>query len=131
MLTKPVLAPTDARRLLDAAIEAADAAGYAMSIAIADDGGYPLAMQRMAGAGLMTGKVSLEKARTAALLRAPSAVLQNRVKEDPALLALTDYLPMAGGVPIRVDGTVVGAIGVSGGTPEQDESVAEAGIAAL
>ncbi|QIG78851.1 GlcG/HbpS family heme-binding protein [Stakelama tenebrarum] len=131
MHTKPVLGAADIRRMLDAAWQAAEAAGHAMSIAFADDGGYPLALQRMDGAGLMTGKVAMEKARTAALLRAPSAVLQDRVKQDPALLALTDYLPMAGGVPIRVDDAIVGAVGISGGTPEQDGAIAAAALAAL
>lgn len=100
-----------------------------MTIAIVDEGGYPLCLQRMDGAGLMTPKVALEKARTAALMRAPSRRLAERVAGEPALLRLTDYLPMAGGLPLTIDGTCVGAIGVSGGTAEQDEAIGDAGIA--
>lgn len=131
MKTKKILSAHDAQRMIDAAVSAARAIERPMSIAVVDDGGYALALLRLDGAGLMTPKVATEKARTAALLRAPSAILAGRVKEDPALLRLTDYLPMAGGVPITMDGECVGAIGVSGGTPEQDEGVAAAGIAAL
>jgi glc operon protein GlcG len=119
-----------ARRMLDAALAAAAAADLRMTIALVDDGGYPLCLQRMDGAGLMTPKVALEKARTAALLRAPSARLADRVGAEPALLRLTDYLPMAGGLPVTIDGHCVGAIGVSGGTAAQDEMVGGAGIGA-
>ncbi|RED16774.1 GlcG/HbpS family heme-binding protein [Parasphingopyxis lamellibrachiae] len=128
---KPTLNSALARTALDAALAAANADGPAMSIAVVDEGGFPLCLERMDGAGLMTAKVAAEKARTAALLRAPSRVLADRVATDPALLRLTDYLPMAGGLPIMAEGRCIGAIGVSGGTPEQDEQVGQAGLAAL
>lgn len=128
---KPTLNTALARTALDAAIKAATRDGPAMSVAVVDEGGYPLCLERMDGAGLMTAKVAGEKARTAALLRAPSRVLADRVATDPALLSLTDYLPMAGGLPIMAEGKCIGAIGVSGGTPEQDEQVGQAGLAAL
>lgn len=128
---KPILTAAQARRLLDTALEAARTEGLAMSVAVVDEGGYPLALQRLDGAGLMTGKVALEKARTAALIRGPSGRLADRLAAEPALLRLTDYLPMAGGLPTMIEGQCVGAIGVSGGTPAQDEQVAAAGLAAL
>ena len=128
---KPVLTADLARRMLDAALDAARAEGWAMSVAVVDEGGYPLALQRLDGAGLMTGKVALEKARTAALIRAPSGRLADRLAAEPALLRLTDYLPMAGGLPAMIEGQCVGAIGVSGGAPEQDERIGALGLAAL
>ena len=131
MKYKPVLISAQARQVLDAALAAAEGSSRAMAIAVVDEGGYPLALQRMDGAGLMTGKVALEKARTAALIRAPSGRLADRLAAEPALLRLTDYLPMAGGLPIVLDGQCVGAIGVSGGTPEQDEEVGTAALAVL
>ena len=126
-----MLISAQARQVLDAALAAAEGSSRAMAIAVVDEGGYPLALQRMDGAGLMTGKVALEKARTAALIRAPSGRLADRLAAEPALLRLTDYLPMAGGLPIVLDGQCVGAIGVSGGTPEQDEEVGTAALAVL
>lgn len=131
MNSKPVVAACDARRILDAALAAAAHSGLAMTIAVVDEGGYLLCAQRMDGAGLMTPKVAIEKARTAALMRAPSRRLAERIDGEPALLRLTDYLPMAGGLPILVDGQCAGAIGVSGGTADQDEAVGAAGLAAL
>lgn len=128
---KPVLTADRARSMLDAALAAARAEGWAMSVAVVDEGGYPLALQRLDGAGLMTGKVALEKARTAALIRAPSGRLADRLAAEPALLRLTDYLPMAGGLPAMIEGQCVGAIGVSGGAPAQDERIGALGLAAL
>lgn len=131
MKYKPVLDADHARRLLDGALEAARGEGLAMSIAVVDEGGYPLALQRMDGAGLMTAKVAIEKARTAALIRAPSGRLADRLAAEPALLRLTDYMPMAGGLPVTIEGQCVGAIGVSGGTPAQDEQIGSAGLTVL
>lgn len=131
MKTKPVLTAIELDPMLAAARAAAEARGLAMSIAIVDDGGYPLRLVRLDGAGMLTPQVALDKARTAALLRAPSRVLAERVKTEPALLRLTDYLPMEGGLPIVVDGACIGGIGVSGGKPDDDEAVGAAGLAAL
>lgn len=131
MKTKQVPEAAELDAVLSAARAAAQARGLAMTIAIVDDGGYPLRLERMDGAGVLTPKVALAKARTAALLRAPSAVLAERVAAEPALLALTDYLPMPGGVPLKVDGVCVGGIGISGGAAADDEAVAAAGAAAL
>lgn len=131
MNSKRVLAACETRRILDAALGAAERSGLPMTIAVVDEGGYLLCAERMDGAGLMTPKVAIEKARTAALMRAPSRRLADRVESEPALLRLTDYLPMAGGLPILVDGQCVGAIGVSGGTADQDEAVCTAGLTEL
>lgn len=125
---KPVLTLEQARAMVDAACAAAARDGLTMSIAVVDDGGYLLNLARMDGAGLLTAKVAMEKARTAALLRATSRILANRIADEPALLRLTDYLPMAGGLPVKVENQCIGAIGVSGGNAEQDERIATAGI---
>ena len=131
MKTKPVLTAAELDPMLAAARTEARAHGLAMSIAIVDDGGYPLRLERLDGAGVLTPSVALAKARTAALMRAPSRVLEERVATEPALLRLTDYLPMAGGLPVMVEGMCVGGIGVSGGKPDDDEGVARAGLAVL
>lgn len=131
MQLKPFLQIEQARAILDRALAAAAADGLRMSVGVVDDGGYPLCLVRMDGAGLLTAKVALEKARTSALTRIPSRRLADRVGSEPALLRLTDYLPMPGGLPLLVDGVCVGAIGVSGGSGDQDEAVAEAGCAVL
>jgi glc operon protein GlcG len=131
MNQKPVLPAETARRMLDAATEAAHAEELSVSVAVVDDGGYLICLQRMDGAGLMTAQVAIDKARTAALTRASSRRLAERVAAEPALLRLTDYLPLAGGLPAMHDGRCAGAVGVSGGTADQDELVARAALAIL
>lgn len=121
----------EASTLLDAALKAARDTGKGFSIAVCDRGGFPVALLRMDGAGLLTAGVAQDKARTAALLRAPSSVLGDRVKDNPALLRLDEYLPMPGGLPVMAEGECIGAIGVSGGSDDEDVAIATAALAAL
>jgi glc operon protein GlcG len=131
MNTKPIITGAELDSMLGAALTEAGSLGLAATIALVDDGGYALRLHRTDGAGLMTPTVALAKARTAALMRAPSGALTARLKDEPELLRLTEYLPMPGGQPIRHDGVCVGGIGVSGGNPAQDEAIAQAGLDAL
>ncbi len=131
MKTKPVLSAAELDPMLAAARGEAQARGLAMSIAIVDDGGYPLRLERLDGAGSMTPAVALAKARTAALMRGSTRLLAERVAAEPALLRLTEYLPMEGGLPIVAGGACIGGIGVSGGRPDDDEEVGRAGLATL
>lgn len=96
-----------------------------------DDGGYPLRLERLDGAGVMTPQVALAKARSAALMRGSTRLLAERVAQEPALLRLTEYLPMIGGLPIVTDGIYIGGIGISGGNADDDEGVAQAGLDAF
>jgi glc operon protein GlcG len=129
MRKKPCLTHDDVRRIAEAARSAALAEKIAMSIAIVDDGGHLLSFERL-DARASTITVATGKARTSALMRGPSGALESRIASQPALLAL-DAMPLQGGLPLMVDGDCVGAIGVSGGTGEQDERVASAGCRAL
>lgn len=121
----------EARRLTDAAMARAAKMGKVFSIAICDRAGFPVSLVRMDGAGLMTAQVASDKARTAALLRAPSSALTGRIADNPALLRLTEYLPMPGGLPIMAGGECIGAIGVSGGSDEDDVAIGNAALAVL
>lgn len=129
--TKAVLSRSELDAMLAAARGKAEEIGVAASIAIVDDGGYAFRLDRADGAGVMTPTVAVAKARTAALMRAPSGALTARLKDEPELLRLTDYLPMPGGLPIRYDGACIGGIGVSGGSAQQDEAIAQAGLDAF
>ena len=75
--------------------------------------------------------LTLEKARTAALFRAPTGPMEDRIAGRPAMLALPGITPVRGGVPLVAGGQVVGAIGISGVLPQQDHQVAEAGAATV
>ncbi|MDG2532144.1 heme-binding protein [Sphingomonas sp. HITSZ_GF] len=117
--------------MLDAGLAQARAINVAATIAIVDEGGYACRLYRSDGTGAMTPAVALAKARTAALMRAPSGALTARLKDEPELLRLTDYLPMPGGLPVRYEGACIGGVGVSGGTGEQDVAIAQAALDAL
>jgi glc operon protein GlcG len=101
-------------------------------IAIVDDAGHPLWLQRMDGVQIASIEVALAKARTAALYRRPTKAFADAISGGNQLMAmLPDVMPLEGGVPIIVNGQVLGAVGVSGVTAQQDGVIAAAGIAAL
>lgn len=129
MRQKPCLSHDDVRKVADACRREAAALGLAVTIAIADDGGHLLYLERIE-ARVSTVAVAIGKARTSALMRGPSGNLEARIASTPALLAL-DAMPLQGGVPLLYAGECVGAIGISGGTGAQDEQIAAAGCLAL
>jgi glc operon protein GlcG len=103
------------------------------AIAIVDEGGHVLAFERWNNTFPAAAQVSIGKARTAALFRKPSQAFEDSVNGGrPALLGVEGLTPLMGGVPIEVDGQVVGAIGVSGAASAgQDSELAAAGAASL
>ncbi|MBP2580065.1 uncharacterized protein GlcG (DUF336 family) [Streptomyces sp. PvR006] len=126
----------DAEILLTAARRAAEAAGVTVSVTVLDAGGHLLAFRRDDRAVLISGETSTRKAYTALQLNAPTADLVDLVKPDGPFHSLTTALDrpllfIAGGVPVHRDGTLIGAIGVGGGAPEQDHSFAVTATAAL
>ncbi len=131
MKSKSVLTAAEFDRMVAAALAKAADLGTAATVALCDDGGHGFRLYRMDGAGAVTPVVAAAKARTAALMRAPSGTLTARLKDEPELLRLTEYLPMPGGLPILADGVCIGGIGVSGGSAAQDVAIAEAGCGAL
>jgi glc operon protein GlcG len=129
-----------AETILDAAKKKAAAEGLKCNIAVVDDGGHLLAFARMDGARPASGTTALTKAVSAATFRQETGTLPAKGEPD-LLLSLSiqnaagasggKITTLKGGVPILVDGQVVGAVGVGGGTGEQDVEVARAGIQAL
>ena len=131
MMTKTVLAAADARRLMQAARACAERLALEVSIAVVDEAGVLLALERLDGARLHTPEAAWLKARTAAIVRTATATLEQQVQADPALLSFPGRMPLAGGLPIVHQGQVIGGVGSSGGKPEQDEQVCQAALAAL
>jgi glc operon protein GlcG len=129
MRQKPCLTHEDVRILADACRQKAMARQLAVTIAIVDEGGHLWHLERL-DARPSTIEVAIGKARTAALMRAPSAALEDAIKDMPGVLAL-NAMPIRGALPVMVGEDCVGAIGVSGAQPVDDESIAEAGRAAL
>jgi glc operon protein GlcG len=103
------------------------------AIAIVDDGGHLVLLERLDGTFPAASAVSTEKARTAAVFRMPTENLENAIKNGRnALLGVSVMTPLQGGVPIRVHGRVIGAVGVSGAaSAAQDTEIANAIAASL
>ncbi|MGV7211381.1 heme-binding protein [Oxalobacteraceae bacterium A2-2] len=135
MQTKPVLTLEDVKKIAAAAEAEAVANKWAVVIAIVDDGGHLLWLQRQDGAAPLSSHIAPAKARVSALGRRESKIYEDIINNGRTAF-LTAPSPMAdgmleGGVPIIVDGHVVGAVGVSGVKSAEDAQIAKAGIAAL
>lgn len=133
MKTKAVLTLAEIDTLLAAGRAEAERQGWAVCIAVADDGGHPLALLRLDGAAPNSGYIAPEKARSAALARKESKVLEEMINNGRTAFLSAPLMQgmLEGGVPILVDGQVVGAVGVSGVKAPEDAQVAKAAIAAL
>ena len=128
---KRVLTLSAAKKIAAAAEAEAVKRGATVVIAIVDDGGHLILLERLDDTQVASVDVAIGKARTAAIFRRPSKVFEDQIHEGRvAALALPGATPLQGGVPIIVDGKVIGAIGVSGNTPQEDEDIAKAGAAA-
>jgi len=131
MKQRPMLTLDDCKKISTAAEAEAKRNNWNVCIAILDDGGHLLHLARMDGATPANARIALEKGRTAAETRRSTANWQERVAKRTELLRMPGVTPVQGGVPIVVDGTCVGAVGVSGVQSHEDEQIAAAGIKAL
>ncbi|WP_109513127.1 heme-binding protein [Pseudomonas ovata] len=132
MKIKAVLTQTEISQILAAARQEALANEWAVSIAIVDDGGHLLAFERLDGANPISSYISIEKARTAALGRRESKGYEEIVNGGrTAFLSAPLLTSLEGGVPVIIDGQVIGAVGVSGVKSEHDAQVAKVGIQVL
>jgi glc operon protein GlcG len=128
---KPVLTLNVAKRIAAAAEAEATRRGSTVVIVVVDDGGHIIVLERLDDTQIASVEVGIGKARTAAIFRRPSKVFEDQIREGRvAALALPGATPLQGGIPIVVNGKVIGAIGVSGNTPQEDEDIAKAGAAA-
>ena len=131
MRMKPSLTLADARQMLTAARAEADAQKWSVTIAVVDEGGALLLLERADGAFPQSAELAFTKAWTAAAVKRPTKAMEDMVKDRPALLGFPGQVRVQGGLPILVGTDCVGAVGVSGAASAQDEQVARAGIAAL
>jgi len=133
MKTKPTLTLEDTRAIAAAAEAEATRNGWAVTLAIVDDGGHLLWLQRLDGAAPISAEIAPAKARTAALGRRESKVYEDMINGGRVSFLSAPVLHgmLEGGVPIVVEGQVIGAVGVSGVKSTEDAQIARAGIAAL
>ena len=133
MNSKPVLTLHDVKTIAIAAEAEALRNAWAVTIAIVDDGGHLLWLQRLDGAAPVSSHIAPGKARTAALGRRESRIYEEMINQGRVSFLSAPGLEslLEGGVPILVEGHCVGAVGVSGVKSTEDAQIAKAGIAAL
>ena len=127
---KNVLTLQAAKKIAAAAEAEAKKRGATVVIVVVDDGGHLLLLERLDDTQVASVEVGIGKARTAAIFRRPSKVFEDQVRNGRvAALALPGATPLQGGIPIMFENKVIGAIGVSGNTPQEDEDIAKVGAA--
>lgn len=133
MQTKPILTLEDVKKIAAAAEAEAVANNWAVVISIVDDGGHLLWLQRLDGAAPVSAYIAPAKAKTAAMGRRESKIYEDMINNGRVSFTTAPFIDgmLEGGVPIVVDGQVVGAVGVSGVKSAEDAQIAKAGIAAL
>ena len=132
MFLQPALSLEDARRVSAAARIAAETNGWAVVIAVVDDGGHLMYLERMDGCQKASSRIAEAKGRTAILFKRPTKAIEDVVLEGrTVMMGLPGAVPLEGGVPLVKDGVFLGAIGVSGVQSFQDGIVARAGVEAL
>jgi len=130
----PAITLEQAKKAIVAAEEEAKKNNWGMNIAVVGSSGHLVAFSRMDNAQLASVDISQHKARTAVTFRRPTKAFQDALAANPAnvyLLTLDGIIASEGGIPIVADGKMIGAIGCSGGTGQQDGQVCQAGVNAL
>jgi uncharacterized protein GlcG (DUF336 family) len=131
MKQRPMLTLEDCKKISAAAEAEAKKNNWNVCIAILDDGGHLLHLARMDGATPANARIAVAKGRTAAETRRSTGSWQERIAKRPEMLGMPEVTPVQGGLPIVVEGTCVGGVGVSGVQSHEDEQIAAAGIKAL
>ena len=132
MFQHAALSLEDAKRVAAAARAEAEKNGWAIVIAVVDDGGHLMYLERMDGTQKASSRIAEAKGRTAILFKRPTKAIEDNVLEGrTVMMGLPGAVPLDGGVPLVKDGQFLGGIGVSGVQSFQDGVVARAGAAAL
>ena len=132
MTSKPILTLDDAKRIAAAAETEALANAWRVVIAVVDDGGHLLYLQRSHDTQFGSVKLAIKKARAAVAFQRPTKVAEDAVLSGRLIhLALPGVIPAEGGVPLTRDSQIIGALGISGVRSFQDGQIAQAGADAL
>jgi uncharacterized protein GlcG (DUF336 family) len=132
MTSKPVLTLEDAKRIADAAETEAKSNDWKVVIAIVDDGGHLLYLQRSHDTQFGSVQTAIAKAHAAIAFQRPTKASEDAVLSGRLIhLALPGVIPAEGGIPLTSDGIIIGGIGVSGVRSVQDGQIAQAGVNAL
>lgn len=134
MLTIERLSHADAQIIIEGVHAKAQDLGVAMCIAVVDESGFLIAFKRMDGGKPLSTTLAQDKAHTAAISHRTTAFYNERNIPGELLFGIHmaaqgRFSTVGGGIPVEINGVIVGAVGLSGGAPEQDIACAEAGIA--
>jgi uncharacterized protein GlcG (DUF336 family) len=130
----PSITLAQAKKVAEAALAPARANGWTIVIAIVDPGGHLVYLEKLDQTQVGSVVIAEQKARSAAIFKRPTKMFQERLArggDGLLVLRLAGAIPVEGGVPIVVDGKLIGALGVSGGSSSEDEACAVAGAAVL
>jgi uncharacterized protein GlcG (DUF336 family) len=128
------LSDEQSRQVIVSALQRARAIGSPVTVAVVDSGGFLVGLERMTGARPLTPRLAMAKAYSAAVMERPTSDLRDWQSRDPGFFAQVGRMgehPIVateGGVPIKFDGSVVGAVGVAGAAPAQDQEIAETAL---
>jgi glc operon protein GlcG len=126
-----VLDQAGAQTVMQAARQTAQQRNAPSAIAVVDPAGDLLAFQRMDGVRPASADLAIQKARTAARLQRPTAEIENNINQGRTAFVTAEIMALRGGMPVRVNGEVVGAVGVAGSSSESDTAIAGAAAVAL
>ncbi|MES1256108.1 MAG: heme-binding protein [Acidobacteriota bacterium] len=130
----PPISGDNAKKIAAAALAETRKNGWTMAVAVVDPAGELVYFEKVEGTQAASNTIAIEKARTAVRFKRPTKAMQDQLAaggEGWRLLGLREAVPVEGGLPLLIDGKIVGAIGLSGGTSAQDGVSAAAGAAAL
>ncbi len=128
---KMCLTADDAQKIVAGCKAEAVKNKWNVTIAVVDDGGFLVHLERLDGAVAQSAGIAIAKAQTSAATRTPTKTLEDIVKDRPATVAFPGRVAVQGGLPILHQGECVGAVGVSGAKSHEDEQVAGAGLKVL
>jgi glc operon protein GlcG len=131
LMQKQILTLAAAKKAADAAVVAATGIGVDVVVAVVDDGGNVISLQRMDRAPVGCVEVAIGKAKASAIFKTETKNFEAGLQSGVTSLLTLGVVTFGGGVPVLVNGNVLGGIGVSGGSPEQDAEIAKAGVAAV
>ena len=131
MKTKPCLTLDDCKKMIAACEAEARKYNWNVVIAILDDGGHLLMLERMDGATPANAEIAVQKGRSAAVSRRSTKMWEDRITDGRLSMLKMPVLPVQGGIPVLYQGECVGGIGVSGVQSHEDEQIAQAGASAL
>jgi glc operon protein GlcG len=132
LATKKALTLEVAKEIAAASSRFAQKNKWNVVIAVVDDGGHLIYFERMDGVQTGSIQVAIQKAKTAAAFKRPTRLFEEAVADGrTVLVSLPGGMPFEGGVPVTVEGQVIGAVGISGVTAQQDGMIAQAGVDAL